>query len=98
MASERDLDGVRLAALDEVDRAERAFKAVIWAAGLVEATLLGTFLLLMDFGQRLHWLILVGAGLVYITLSVGLLALGAKGRVNTLQILKAIELANGRRS
>lgn len=85
------LDALRDKALNDVDAAESRFRKLIALAGLIEAILLGAFLVLMDFGDVLHWLLLVSALLVYVTLSVGLVALGAYVRTNTLRILTAME-------
>ena len=85
------LDAIRDQALETVDASESRFRKVIALAGLIETVLLGTFLFLMDFGNTLHWLILVSALLVYATLSVGLVALGAYVRTSTLRILTALD-------
>ena len=83
---------LRKSALDSVDVAEKRVKQALIAAAVIEGVLLATFFFLMDFGNRLHWLILVAALLVYATLSVGLLSLGAHVNASTLRILKAIDL------
>ena len=85
----------RRAALESVDRAEQRFKGVVLAAAAMETGLLATFLWLMDFDEPLHWLLLVSAGLVYGTLGIGLVALGAYVRMSTLRVLKALELRDG---
>ncbi len=83
---------LRRAALDSVDTAEKRVKQALVAAAVLEASLLATFFFLMDTGNRLHWLILVAALLVYATLSVGLLTLGTHVQACTLRVLKAIDL------
>ena len=85
-------DKLRKSALDSVDVAEKRVKHALVAAAVIEGVLLATFFFLMDFGNRLHWLILVGALLVYATLGVGMLTLGAHVQACTLRILKAIDL------
>ena len=87
-----DLGNVRVAALERVDRGRRNLTRAIIAVAVVEATLLVTFLLLMDYRDRLHWLLLVAALLVYCTLGLGLIALGAYVNLVTQRILKAIAL------
>jgi uncharacterized membrane protein YbhN (UPF0104 family) len=87
-----DLGNVRVAALERVDRGRRYLTWAIIAVAMVEATLLVTFLLLMDYRDRLHWLLLVAALLVYCTLGLGLVALGAYVNLVTQRILKAIAL------
>ncbi len=88
----RPPEQLRRAALDSVDTAEKRVKQAIVAAAALEGVLLTTFFLLMDTSNRLHWLILVAALLVYATLSVGLLTLGAHVQACTLRVLKAIDL------
>jgi hypothetical protein len=78
--------------LDTAEKAEKRFIQATLLAGLVEVSLLVTFLLVMDFGQRLHWLLLVAAVLTYGTLAAGLVMMGAFINMNTLRVLKAIEL------
>ncbi len=85
-------DKARQAALDTVDDAEKHFRRVVCLAALVEAVLLGTYLAVMNFGDRLHWLILIAAILVYSTIGVGIVALATHSHKNTLRILKALEL------
>jgi hypothetical protein len=67
-------------------------KLAIAAAAVVEAAGLLTFLLLMDFLDRLHWLLLVTAFLIYGTLAIGIIALGAYVNLATQRVLKAISL------
>ena len=78
--------------LDTAEKAEKRFIRATQLAGLVEASLLVTFLLVMDFDQRLHWLLLIAAVLTYGTVVAGLLVMGAFINMNTLRVLKAIEL------
>ncbi len=91
--SRMKIEEISRRALVQVDAAQRRFRLFIALAALVEGALLITFLLIMNHGDRLHWLLLVSALLVYSTLAVGLFALGAHNNVNTLRILKALDLA-----
>jgi hypothetical protein len=86
------LSEVRAAALARVARGERNVKLAIAGAAVFEAACLLTFLLLMDFHDRLHWLLLVMAFLIYGTLAIGLCALGAYVNLATERVLKAILL------
>lgn len=91
LAPER-FDSIRGAALDRIDRDERWFKLLIGLAGLVEcAGLVGLFWL-MDFGDRLHLLILIAALLVYMTLGLWTWALAAHASMNAKRILQSIEM------
>ncbi|HEV3485909.1 MAG TPA: hypothetical protein VG106_10915 [Vicinamibacterales bacterium] len=86
-----DLDAVRRATLDRIDRAERNYKLAVFAAALIELAFLAAFLLLADFGQRLHVLLLISTIATYTIIAIGLLAVGAWDRRNTLLVLKAME-------
>jgi hypothetical protein len=95
MGTTARLDAIRAAALDRVEKRERAFKMAFVAAALVEGVMLAAFLLLADLSNRLHLLILVSAVLVYSTLALGLVALGAHvSRVGE-RVLMAVELLAG---
>ena len=92
MPHEPDFENVHRAALDRVDQSKRYVLYAIIAVAFAEVSLLLTFVLLADFSDRLHVLIFVAACLVYITLGLGLVALGAYLNRNTLRVLAAIEL------
>jgi hypothetical protein len=91
-----DLGKVRAAALERVARGERNLKIAIGGAAVAEAGGLASFLLLMNFQDRLHWLLLVMAILIYGTLALGIVALGAYVNLATQRVLKAIALQEGR--
>ncbi len=86
------LDGITAKVLDQVDRAEKRRKAMVVVLAAVEGTLLTTYLVLMDFGNLLHWLILVATLLCYGTIMAGLMVTGAHIDVNTQKLLRAIGL------
>jgi hypothetical protein len=86
------LDDILGGVLDTAEKAEKRFIQATLLAGLVEVSLLVTFLLVMDFDQRLHWLLLIAAVLTYGTVVAGLVMMGAFINMNTLRVLKAIEL------
>lgn len=86
------LNGIRRMALDRVDRSRKAHLYWLVIAAIWEGACLVTFLLLMDIHDRLHWLLLVSAGLIYGTLGFSLIALGAYTRSGVLRVLTAIEL------
>ncbi|HEU4457042.1 MAG TPA: hypothetical protein VFR81_28495, partial [Longimicrobium sp.] len=65
-------------ALDEADRRDRMARVALLGAALVEALLLGTALLVMDFGDRTHLLVFVLSVLGYTTLALGLVVIGAR--------------------
>ncbi len=88
-----DLDRVRAAALDRIERSERNYKAALAVAAVVEATFLLAFFFLADFQDRLHVLVLLSTVAVYSILATGLIALGAHVNRCTERVLKAVELA-----
>ncbi len=87
-----ELDGITAKVLDQVDQAKKRRKALVVVLAAVEGTLLTTYLVLMDFGNLLHWLILVATLLCYGSIMVGLMVTGAHIDVNTQKLLRAIGL------
>lgn len=82
-------------ALNQIDRAERQYKVAFAAAACLEALGLFAFIMLADFSDRTHVLLLVAAVLVYSTLGLGLVTLGIHVNRCTLRVLKALELSKG---
>lgn len=91
------LDLVRARALDRADRAERRFKLSFVGAAVVEAVFLAAMLLIADFSDRTHLLILVATVTVYSVVGAGLIALGLHVDRVGLRILKGIEAAGAPR-
>lgn len=92
MSVVNNIDGIRGAALDRIERSQRHYKAAFFGAAIIEALFLAGFLLLADLSNRLHLLLLLATIAVYSILAFGLVALGSYINRNTLRILKAIEL------
>jgi hypothetical protein len=90
--TEKNLDQVRHAALDRIEKSERHFKVALVAAAIVEGLFLVTFLLAMERGNRTHLLLLVGTVGSYTVIVLGLIVLGTYVNQSTARILKAIEL------
>lgn len=86
------LDEIRQTTLDQIDVADKRVKKMIFAMVFVEGVMLTTYLAVMDFQDRLHWLLLIAAVLIYATICVGLVTVSAYIGANTQRILKAIEL------
>ena len=82
-----DVDAV----LARIDRAERNYKLAFFGAALVELAFLAAFLLLADLTQRLHVLLLISTIATYTIVVIGLVALGAWDRRNTLLVLKGLD-------
>lgn len=78
-------------ALDRIDRAERNYKLAFFGAAMVELAFLVTFVLLADFGDRLHVLLLLSTVAVYSIVVLGLVALAEWGRRHILLVIKGIE-------
>jgi uncharacterized YccA/Bax inhibitor family protein len=92
MVETTHLNNIHEGVLDKIDRSARHYKVLFIVAACCEGVCLAAFLLVMDFANRDHWLLLITACLIYWTLSVGLLALAAWSRHGVLRILSAIEL------
>ncbi len=78
--------------LDTAERGEKSRNKAYVFSVILEGTLLVAFLLVMDFGDRLHWLLLIATWLASGTIAALMLVLAAHINLNTLHILKAIEL------
>jgi hypothetical protein len=85
-------------ALDQADRNDRYARYTLIAAALVEALLLGTTLLVIDFHDRTHRLMFLLAMLTYLTLALGLIALGARVSAANARVLRALQLLDDRRT
>ena len=92
MAQKVNLDSVRAAALARIDRSERNFKLAFIAAAIVEGGFIVSFLLLADFSNRLHVLLLISTVSGYSIIGFGLFALGAHINRGIARVLKALEL------
>ena len=92
MAQNVDIDAVRVAALARIDRSERNFKLAFIGAIIVESLFVASFLLLADFSNRLHVLLLISTVSCYTIVVLGLVALGAYVNRGVARILKAVEL------
>jgi hypothetical protein len=92
MVEKLPIDEVRETALARINRSERNFKIAFFAAGVVETLFVVSFLLLADFSNRLHILLLIATVCSYSIIVLGLFALGAHINRSVLRVLKAIEL------
>jgi hypothetical protein len=86
-----NVDEARRASLERIDRGERNYRAAFFGAVLLEALFLAAFLLLADFSNRVHLLLLLASVAAYTIVALGLVALGAHVSRNTLRVLKAVE-------
>ena len=88
----KNIDEVRTAALARIDRSERNFKLIFFGAFIVETAFILSFLLLADFSNRLHLLLLISTVSCYTIVVLGLFALGTHINRGVARVLKAVEL------
>lgn len=89
--STENLDRLRAATLDHIDRAERGKRAAIAVAAVLEAAFLVTFVLLADLSDRLHVLLLLSTVAIYGLMAFALIALGAHVSRCAERVLRALE-------
>ena len=88
----KNLDNIRETTLKRMEQNERNYKLMFVGAAVIEANFLAAFLLLADFSDRLHLLLLISSITIYTILGFGLIALGLHVNRNALRIINAIEL------
>jgi hypothetical protein len=86
------------AALAAADRRDRMSRMALYAAALIELLLLAAALMVMDFNDHTHLLILIIGILVYSTLGLGMAALGSRAAAADARLLHAIQLLDERRA
>jgi hypothetical protein len=92
------LDDVRAAALNHMDRRDRRRVMYMAVLAVMEGAFLIAYVLLADFTNRVHVLLLLAAVMVYSLLGIGLFALGSHVSHNTRLVLKALELRDRERA
>ncbi len=85
------LDEIREKTLAQIEKTERNYKLAFIGAAAVELAFFAAYLLLADFSNRLHVLLLLVTVAIYTVTAFGLLALGAHINRSTLRVLRAIE-------
>ena len=88
---DKNLDNIRETTLARIERNERNYKLMFAGAAVVEFAFLAAFLLLADFSNRVHLLLLISSISVYTIVGFGLIALGLHVNQNALRIINAIE-------
>lgn len=83
-------DQARTAALARIQRAERNHRLGILLVAVFEAVFGLAFLLIMDFRDRSHWLILLAAVLAYGVVLISVVNLGRYVNAATHTLLQAI--------
>jgi len=92
MAQTGDLDNVRTAALARIDRSERNFKLAFFGAAVIESAFIVSFLVLADFSNRLHLLLLISTVSCYSIIVLGLVALGEHINRGIARVLKGLAI------
>lgn len=93
MSAKINLDVVRSGVLAQIERNERNFRLAFFAAVVWEALFILAFILVADFSNRMHLLLLLATIGGYSIVILGLVALGAHMNRGVLRVLRAIELA-----
>jgi Na+/proline symporter len=89
--AEKNLNHIRGAALDRIEKSERQFKWALVVAALFEGLFLVTLLLAMERGNRTHLLLVIATIGSYTVIVLGLIVLGTYVNRCTARVLKAIE-------
>lgn len=92
MSQKANLDQVRAEALARIDRSARNSKLALLAAAILELCFLVTFLLLANWSDRLHVLLLLATVGSYSIIVLGLVALAEHVNRGIGRVLKAVEL------
>lgn len=87
----QDFDAIRTNALAQMERAERYFKLALFGAVFFEGTLTLAFLMVANLRDKNHLLLLIGIGIIYMPIVLGLMALGAFVNRCTLRILARLD-------
>ncbi len=85
------INEIRSNTLNQIERNERNYKFSFVGAAFVELLFFVAFLLLADFSNRVHVLLLIMTIVIYTIMAFGLLALGLHVNRNTLRVLNALE-------
>lgn len=86
-----DLDTMRAGALAQMDRAQRNFRAAFIGALVSELLFTAGILYFVDWRDPLHMLIVCCAGVIYMPVILGLVALGAHVNRVVLRVLARLD-------
>lgn len=92
MSDRTNIDAIRIATLDQIERAKRNQALALCGAAIFEAWFLLALLLAMEFGNKLHVLVMISTVGSYTVIVLGLIVLGAYVNRVMLRNLRAIEL------
>ncbi len=96
MTPQPQLDEIRGAALQHMERLDQRHRHAILVAALLEGIFLVAFLLLADLHNRTHLLLLISTVAIYTIVGAGLFAVASFINRAVLRILKAVELLEPR--
>ncbi len=88
-----NIDEIRTNTLKQIERTEGHYKLAFVLAAVAEAIFFAAFVLLADFSNRVHLLLLIAAIAIYTIIAAGLFALGMHINRSTLRVIRAIETA-----
>ena len=91
---ENNIDKIREKTMHQIEKSERNYRAAFYGVAAVEAIFIAAFLLMADFSNRMHVLLLISTVAIYTIVGFGLIVLGLHVNRNTLRILHAIEFSN----
>ncbi len=91
---ENKINTIRENTLSQIEKTERNYKFAFLGAAIIELLFIVAFLLLADFSNRTHIILLLMTIVIYTMVGFGLIALGLHINRNTLRILQAIQLSN----
>lgn len=86
-----NINQIRANTLNLIERNERSYKFAFVGAAFIEVLFFAAFLLLADFSNRVHVLLLITTIAAYTIIAFGLIALGLHVNRNTLRVLNALE-------
>ena len=86
------LTEARLQAIKQVDSAKTIFWVCIGLTGLCEASFLIALFMHLDWSDPLHRILAICTGLIYGTLGLAVMALGAYNRWWAMRIVQAVQL------
>jgi hypothetical protein len=92
MSREKTPDAIRSDVLAEINRSENRFRKIFFSAVAFEMAFLIAFVLLADFSNRTHVLLLIAAIGTYGIVVLSLVAVTAQLNQGILRVLKALEL------
>ena len=92
MNENNEIDFARMMALKNIERKEWSFKLLVGFIALIEGVLLFWLVYSIDWSNPTHRVIFIATMLVYLVLGLGIFALAIYQNINTLKVLKALDV------